>query len=316
MIYLFYWEKHFRNKLLNTWKDSFSSKFSELNIFHVKNFLDHDLNFYSQNFLGNSFFSTKTLFIIDDFPFNVWEKDKEVNEYSDFFLNILDKVNKENIIIFNNQNVDKRSKLFKKISEVWEIKDFSIKDREDLKEKIKWVYWEFMTLEAINKIIELKWEDFLAIENEIEKLLLTKTLIELNDLKVVDYSVEESIFSIVDNILNLEIKVWIKRLRELSKSLDNNFLLYNSLLSNLRVYFYIFNLKSLWLTKDEIVSRLNLWNRWFLVWRSYKINPKKFFKIYDKLAGIDEKMKAWKLIWNGEEDFMYEIEKVLIVESC
>ena len=76
MIYLFYWENFFRQKLVNTWKESFEKKFSDLNIIHVKNIADYDINFYNQNLLSTGFFATKSLFIIDDFPINIWEEEK------------------------------------------------------------------------------------------------------------------------------------------------------------------------------------------------------------------------------------------------
>lgn len=313
MIYLFFWEKHFRDKLLNTWKKAFSEKYGELNIFHVKNYSDYDFAFYSQNFLWSNFFASKTFFIIDDFPFSIWEKDENILKYQEFFTNILEKIDKENIVVFNNVNVDKRSKIFKKIYEIWEIKDFLIKDRDDLKEKIKEVYGEFLTIWAINKLIELKWEDFLAIENEIEKLLLTKTLIDVKDLENISSNIDENIFEIINDILNLETKNAIWKLRKMSENLDNPFLLYNMILSNLRLYFYIFSLKNLWVSKEKIVEKLALWNRWFLVWKSYKINFQKFIKMYEKLAKIDEKLKTWKLIWSDNRDFMYEMEKSLVM---
>lgn len=313
MIYLFFWEKHFRDKLINSWKNSFAEKYSDLNIFHVKNTLDYDFNFYSQNLLWGSFFASKKLFIIDDFSFKIWEKDDNILKYEEFFLNILDKVWDENIVVFNNENADKRSKLFKKIEKIWEIKDFSIKDNLELKEKLRQVYGEKVSLQAINKIIELKWESFLAIENEFEKLFLTKDFVDVWDLSEVLPSVEQNIFDIINLILNLDTKLAIKKLRELSQFLDNPFLLYNMIISNLRIYFYIFYLKNSWIQNNKISEVLNLWNRWFLVWKNYKISFEKFVKMYEKLLKIDEKLKTWKLLWSWNEEFMYEMEKSLIV---
>jgi len=43
MIYLFVGEKYFRKKLIDTWKKSFAEKFSENNIIHVQNPLQHDI---------------------------------------------------------------------------------------------------------------------------------------------------------------------------------------------------------------------------------------------------------------------------------
>jgi len=62
-------------------------------------------------------------------------------------------------------------------------------------------------------------------------------------LVLVSKDIEENIFEIILDLLNLETKKSILKLRELANFLDNPYLLYNSLASNLRVYFYIFKLK-------------------------------------------------------------------------
>ena len=70
-----------------------------------------------------------------------------------------------------------------------------------------------------------------------------KDYIDVQDIALVTKDLEESIFDIINDILSCETKKAILKLRELSKSLDNPYFLYNSLAANLRVYFYIFTLK-------------------------------------------------------------------------
>lgn len=314
MIYLFVWENYFRKKLLNTWKESFKTKFSEHNIIHISNVFDYDLWFFEQNLLSSWFFSEKNLFIIDDFPFTSDEENNENTiKIQEFFLNILPKIFTENIVVFNSLKVDKRSKLYKKILEIWEIKDFLINDEDSLQKKLKEVYGSWVSLSAINKMIELKWLNFSSISKEFDKILITKDFIDLQDLNLITKDIEESIFEIINDLLNLETKKAILKLRELSISLDNPYLLYNSLSSNLRVYFYMFKLKQLWKSNSEIKDILELWNRSFLADKNYKIDKQKFLIIYEKIASIDSKMKTWKLIWSENEDMMYEIERCLVV---
>ncbi len=314
MIYLFVWENYFRKKLLNTWKESFKTKFSEHNIIHISNVFDYDFSFFEQNLLSSWFFSEKNLFIIDDFPFG-WDEENSENivKLQEYFLNILPKIIKENIVVFNSLKADKRSKLYKKILEIWEVKDFLINDETSLQKKLKEVYSSQVSGSAINKMIELKWLNFSSISKEFDKILITKDFIEVEDLALITKDIEESIFEIINDLLNLETKKSILKLRELSSSLDNPYLLYNSLSSNLRVYFYIFKLKLLWKSNTEIKDILELWNRSFLVDKSYKIDKQKFLDIYEKIAWIDAKMKTWKLIWSENEDMMYEIERCLVV---
>lgn len=313
MIYLFVWENYFRKKLVKTWKTSFASKFSLHNIIHITNVFDYELSFFEQNLLSSWFFSEKNLFIIDDFPFGSDEENSEKSsKIQEYFLNILPKINPENIVVFNNQKADKRSKLYKEIAKVWEIKDFTISDEKELFAKIKEVYKDQISQNAIYKIIELKWLNFANITNELEKIFITKDFIDVKDLELLTKDSEESIFEIINDLLNCETKTAILKLRELASFLDNPYFLYNSLASNLRVYFYIFKLKISWKSSNEIKEILDLWNRSFLVDKSYKIDKKKFLEIYQKIASLDAKMKTWKMIWSENEDMIYEIERVLV----
>jgi len=313
MIYIFTWENYFRKRLLNIWKRSFTEKFSEHNIIYVQNVFEYDLWFFEQNLLSNGFFSEKNLFIIDDFPF-WWDEDINVDtkKIQEFFLNILPKINSDNIIVFNNAKIDKRSKLYKEIVKIWEIKDFSIIDEDDLIDKLMKVYKNRISRNAIIKMIKLKWLNFSIISKELDKILITKDFIDVEDLVLVSKDIEENIFEIILDLLNLETKKSILKLRELANFLDNPYLLYNSLASNLRVYFYIFKLKIIWKSSSEIKEILSLWNRSFLVDKNYKIDKKDFLKIYEKIASIDWKMKSGKLLWSENEDMMYEIERCLI----
>jgi len=312
MIYLFVWEKYFRKKLINSWKEAFKNKYSENNIIHIQNYLEYDLSFYNQNLLSTWFFSTKNLFIIDDAPISVWEENDQILKFQEFLIKILPKIISENVVVFNNLKADKRSKLYKAILEIWEIKDFIIKDENDLKQKIKETYKDNISLQAINKLVELKWINFASISNELDKLFITRDFVDLSDLKEISHDLEESIFDIINDILALNIKSSILKLRDLDSFLDNFYLLYNSLVSNLRVYFYIFKLKSLGHKSSEIKEILDLWNRGFLVDRNYKIDKIKFEKIYKKLIFIDSRMKTWKLIWSDKNDLIYELERALM----
>lgn len=313
MIYLFVWENYFRKKLITSWKTSFALKFSEHNIIHISNVFEYELSFFEQNLLSSGFFSEKNLFIIDDFPF--WsdeENSGDIQKIQEYFLHILPKVNADNIVVFNSQKADKRSKIYKEISKIWEIKDFVVNDFNDLNSKLKEVYKEKVSPSALQKMIDLKWLNFWNIANELDKLLITKDYIDVQDIAFVTKDLEESIFDIINDILSCETKKAILKLRELSDSLDNPYFLYNSLAANLRVYFYIFKLKINWQSSTQVKDILELGNRAFLVDKNYKIDKKKFINIYEKIAMIDGKMKSGKMIGNDTADMMYEIERCFI----
>lgn len=318
MIYLFVWEKYFRDNLLDSWKWAFEKKYSSLNIIEIKDCFEVDINFYNQILFSTGFFSTKSLIIINDFPFEVWKSEDEIQEFEskdkllNYFLENLEKVNEENIVVFNNSKVDKRSKLYKQILKIWEIKDFLIEDLNDLNNKLAQIYKEKVSLKAINKLIELKWLNFSSITNELDKLLITNDFVDIWQLNLVSKDIEENIFEIIDNILNLNIAESIKKLELLSKDTDNSYLLYNMICSNFRIYFYMFELKSIWKKSSEIKSILNLWNRWFLADKSYKISFKSFLKFYNEIIKIDEKIKTWNMFGSENIDMLYEIQKNIL----
>ncbi len=310
MIYLFVWENYLRNKLLSTWKKSFSEKFSQHNIIYISNILNHEFSFFEQNLLSTWLFSQKNLCIIDDFPFTTGDEDSE--EYIKFqtsFLDILPKITSENIIVLNNATVDKRSKIYKEILKIWEIKDFTLSDQNDIKNKLHEIYHWQVSQGALMKIIRLKWLHFWNIINELDKLFITKDFIDIADIEVITKDVEESIFEIINDILWNEIKKAIFKLRELSDFLDNPYLLYNSFASNLRFYFYIFQLKLLSYNNTQIKAILDVGNRSFLIDKEYKIDKIKYIKIYQNIASIDSKMKTGKMMGSEKIDMMYEIER-------
>ena len=312
MIFLFIWESTQRQELVNSWKQNFEKKFSAHNIFHIKNYLDYDMNFYTQNLLSWGLFAEKKLIIIDEFPISVWEKN-EIELLQTQFLNLLEKVDENITLVFNNQKVDKRAKIYKKIVELWEIKDFEIKDEKDLKQKLKKLYNDNISAWALSRIIALKWLNFSSIKNELDKLFITKDYIDTPDLENISKEVEESIFLIIDDILNLNSKKAIFAIRDLAQNLWNNYLLYNSLIANLRIYFYIFYLKSI--GNRDIANVLNMWNRSFILKKTYKISFEKFNIMYKNLIDIDVRMKSGSLIWSEEDDILYEIEKAILTSN-
>lgn len=64
----------------------------------------------------------------------------------------------KNIIIFNSNSVDKRSKLYKLITKIWEIKDFSIENQNDLVLFTIEIYNWKLGFNILRKIIDVKNE--------------------------------------------------------------------------------------------------------------------------------------------------------------
>lgn len=312
MIYLFIWEKYFRDLNIKALKYAFAQKYSELNIIHIKNPLSYEKTFFIQNLESSWLFADKTFVIIDDFELffkKDIEESSEKEDLSNFFWNIFDKLSTHITLILNCNSFDKRSVIYKKISKIWEIKDFEIKDKIDLKNKLVFIYKDKIDTNIIDYLISLKWENFSTIKNEIDKNLLTKDKLTKNDFIDISKDIEENIFEIINCILSDNISKTIELIRKNFLVLENEYFFINRLLSNLRTYFYIFLLKQKKESNNQIKENLELWNKSFILNQKFNISQQKFLKIYHKLSIIDQNIKTWKTIWSNRKDLLYEIEK-------
>jgi hypothetical protein len=198
MLYLFTWNSDFLVKQeVKKWKDSFISKFWDFNLVHIKNIELVDNNFLVENITSGSFLNQKKLVIIDlenkkssksknfseskissEKDISSEEKDmsseeKDMSSEKEFFLSkILDKIPENNIILFNIVNPDKRSKFYKDLVKISEVKDYSIENTSDIYKIISKKYWSKISTNWINTIIKYKSWNLSKIISEIEKLLI------------------------------------------------------------------------------------------------------------------------------------------------
>lgn len=306
MRYLFTWNSSFLiNESVKKWKDQFIEKYWDFNLIHINNLSENNINYLSEILLSQSFLAEKKLIIID----LTNELDEKI---SDFLINSLEKLPENNILLLSYHKPDKRQKLFKELKKYCDIKEFDIKDSNDTYNIIKNRYSWKIDDSAIAKLILYKSNNIEKIYSEIEKLLINSDNIKNEDIeKHIIPELEESIFEIIDNILNLKINDAIKKI-EIILNQTNIYAFYNNLIANIRTNVYISKLKNNNIKSPEITKILNLWNRSFLVNKSYKINFNQLNKLYIRLINIDKKMKSWELIWTEEKHFRLELEKVLI----
>ena len=305
-IYLFTWNSDFLlNDAISKWKKQFSDKYWEINLSHYKDLNIVDKNILKSEALSTSFFSEKKLIIIN--------LNNDLDEdFENFLLSILDKKDENTIIIFNFLSPDKRKKFYKNLVKISEIKEFDIKDENDIKKIILSRFWNIIDNDAIDLIIKYKAKNIKKIFSEIEKLSIMNNQIKKEDIeKNIVPELEESIFDIVNLLLNKEKIESIKRIDILLNEV-NIYQFYNSLLSNLRVTVYIQKLKKYNIPQSEIWKILNLWNRRFLIEKNYKIKYDELSKFFINLVKIDKKMKTWKLISSDEDSIRYEIEKNIL----
>jgi len=314
MIYLFTWNSDFlvREKTLN-WKKLFSEKNWDFNLIHFKDLLDSDNNQISENLLSEGFMWEKKLIIIDNFPINSENKNSKAKEKEDFLDSIIDRIPENNIVIFSSANIDKRAKFYKHIKKIaTKIEEFNTKSEQDIYAILENKYRWKIDFAAISLLVRYKWWNLEKAISEIEKLLITREKINQWDIKqFIAPELEESIFQVIDDILNRDKVSALTKIKHILAD-TNIYAFYNNLLANLRTSVYISKLKSINTRTPEITHALNLWNRWFLVNKNYKISHKHLENLYISLVNLDKKMKSWKLMWTEEKDFIFEVEKCIL----
>ncbi|MDR2411380.1 MAG: hypothetical protein LBD88_02045 [Candidatus Peribacteria bacterium] len=93
-------------------------------------------------------------------------------------------------------------------------------------------------------IVKYKSNNLSKIIQEIEKLLITYNFIDEKEIiENITPELEESIFQIIDEILNLKITKAIEKIETLINE-TNIYAFYNSLLANLRTNIFIMKLKN------------------------------------------------------------------------
>ena len=310
MLYFFTWNSDFLIKeQIKAWKSKFIWKFWDFNLVEIKNLEEVDNNFLVENLTSRSFLDEKKLIIIN---VEQGKKSEKEEQKRDFILSILDKISEENIVLFYLIHPDKRSKLYKWFKAACETKEFSIQENQEIKQIIRSKYPDQISPNAIDTIIQYKSWNLSKIISEIEKLLITINYIEPKNITDnIAAELEESIFQIIDDILNKNIISAIKKI-DITLHDINVYAFYNNLLANLRTTTYILKYKHFDIEPRNIWIKLNLWNRSFLTTKTYKVFPKELENLYISLINLDKKMKTGNLIWSEDEVFQNEIEKCIL----
>jgi len=314
MIYLFTWNNDFliREKT-RKWKKLFAEKHGDFNLAHIKNIEEVDNNFIVENLTSQSFLAWKKLIIIDDIPSSTGNKSKDIQTKQATILWLLDKIPDDNIVLFSASSPDKRSKFYKALVKYADkVEEFNTGSDDDISRVISTSHNGKISRGAINTLVRYKWWNLEKSMQEIEKLLITEDFIEEATIKKhISPELDESIFTLIDNLMNLRSKELFSGMETILEN-TNMYLFYNSLIANLRVNMYIYYLKNLWVSDMRIWNILNLWRRSFLVGKRYRIKFDNLHKLYINLINLDKKMKTGKMIWNEDKDFKSELENILL----
>lgn len=329
MIYLFTWNSSYLiEKKVKSWKKAFLDKFGDFNMLHIRDLSWISQDFLRENLLSSPFLWDKKVIIIEDFfkkakakkddkdssddNLEEYDNDKNSSNLNDFLLNIFPRIPENNIVVLTSTSILKASKIYKYIKENWKIEEFDIKDDIDLKENLAKIYPNSIDLRALDLLISYKAGDIYKIINEIDKILIINNFI---DIKIIENLVipelEQNIFPLLDDFLNLR-KKWFFDKLDIILQRNSYFQFYWSFLSNLRFYVYVYKLKSDWYTSRKIVEDLWLGNRWFLVDKNYLVKAEKLFEVFENIVELDLQMKSGDFVGSAEEDFKFELEKVLL----
>jgi len=310
MIYHFTWNSRYLvMNQVNAWKNKFIDKYWEFNLVNINNLWEVDNNFLVENITAMSFFQDKKLIAVEC---DLWTKDVKINEKIDYIVQITKNLPEENILLFYSISPDKRSKQYKAINTIAQLKEFSTSDQNDTFSIIKSRYQNIITDNALRLLIKYKSNNIEKVSSEIHKLNI---LYDLIDDKIITDNIfpelEENIFQFIDDIFS---KNFISARSKMYFILNDTsiYALYNWLLANLRTNIYIQELKRQKKNQTEISQILNLWNKKFLINKSIRLEPDNLKNLYIDLVWLDKKMKSWKLIWTEENDFKLEFENVLL----
>lgn len=310
MIYHFTGNSHYLvMNQVNAWKEKFIEKYGDFNLVKISNLWDVDNNFLVENITAMSFFQEKKLILIE---LDLSSKDTKIVEKVEFIVDISKNLPEENILLFYSVNPDKRSKSFKSINAISDVKEFSSTDQNDtfhiLNQRFSWI----IQADALRLLIRYKSNNIEKVASEIEKLNI---LYDNIDEKIIKENIfpelEENIFQLIDDILN---KNFIAARIKLNFILNdtNIYSLYNGVIANLRTNIFILELKKNKNTQTEITDILKLWNKKFLINKNFSLSYSELKNLYIQLVSLDKKMKSWKLIGTEESDFKLEFENILL----
>jgi len=313
MIYLFSWNSSYLiSNAVSKWKSAFEEKYGVENIIHIKELSQLPAAEINEYISARSLFSEKRLLIIDWFPYSGEKSFSWAAEMESTILESIKNISDELIIVFSSLNPDKRKSGYKTLSKLAEVKDFQIQNEDQsfliLEKKYQWK----IEHNAMRKIIALKGNNLQKCIHEIDKILILKSTVTLKDIQNhITPEFEESIFVFIDTLLTKNSQKIFSEFRNILWY-SNIYAVYQSILTNIRVFLYIELLKHQKKSSLEISDILKLWNRAFLINKSHKSTFKDLQELYKNLLGFDKNMKFWKLISSDEKYLSEEIEKIFL----
>lgn len=168
------------------------------------------------------FSDTKLLMFNNSGIFQITGKEAATKEYREFWEKIIDEIPQEVYIVFDEEKVDKRSGLYKKLQKKDSVVEFSYLSEEKM---ISWTVALFKTMGKIispneaKYLIEITQDGMTSVKREAEKIAAYtqgKTSVTRQDINDVTVPVVENrVFDMVDAILSKNAPLALKMLNDL-----------------------------------------------------------------------------------------------------
>lgn len=187
-----------------------------------------------------------------------WEEEQVSDPFEERFLEIYENIPEKNFIVFVEPNPDKRTRFYKQIMSIATIKDYQEPTLSQLQKYIA----EKLNIDpaAAHLLIQKKKNDIVAIDGELEKLGLykVKEKVSLTDIEsFVSEELENRIFDLLDVLMERHTQKSLHEFEVISNN-ENIFMIFSSLLSNLRKIIYALLLLGKWISADRISKELGV----------------------------------------------------------
>ena len=245
-----------------------------------------------------SLFDDKKLIIINNNALFVGKKSVDTIALEKYIINS----NPNTILIFvvNEEKLDTRRKLYKKIKEKGEVFEFN--KLPNINTYVKNLFSGYtITNDSINLLIKRVGNDLNRLKQEIEKIKIYKINDKLiTDSDIIDCTVEKidiNIFNFIDNIIRKNKSETIKTYKELLKIGEEPIKIIVMLANQFRLMYQSKLLTSKGYSEDDIASLLHV-KRYpvhLAIQKSYHYNKEVLIDNLEQLADLDIKIKSGEI---------------------
>ena len=245
-----------------------------------------------------SLFDDKKLIIINNNALFVGKKSVDTIALEKYIINS----NPNTILIFvvNEEKLDTRRKLYKKIKEKGEVFEFN--KLPNINTYVKDLFSGYtITNDSINLLIKRVGNDLNRLKQEIEKIKIYKINDKLiTDSDIIDCTVEKidiNIFNFIDNIIRKNKSETIKTYKELLKIGEEPIKIIVLLANQFRLMYQSKLLTSKGYSEDDIASLLHV-KRYpvhLAIQKSYHYNKEVLIDNLEQLADLDIKIKSGEI---------------------